>query len=58
MLGLGRLHLGADRIHRLAESAGERGGERVEESIVEELGHRTERTGRTTEATVSSNFGS
>ena len=54
---LGGLHLGADGVHRLPEGGGERGGEGLEEPVVEELGHRTERTGRTTEATVSSNFG-
>src|SRR5262249_9838273 len=58
VLGLGRLHLGADGVHRLAQGSGERGGGGVEEPVVKELGHRTERTGRTTEATVSSNFGS
>jgi len=58
VLGLGGLHLRADGVHRLPEGSGERGGKGVEELVVEELGHRTERTGRTTEATVSSNFGS
>ena len=58
VLGLGGLHLRADGVHRLPEGSGERGGEGVEEPVVEELGHRTERTGRTTEARVSSNFGS